>query len=116
LATEGRGSCSAGFDCLDVNESVRAGDFNDFRELSRHILEDLIKCRYSTRLLLCIQASADLGLDLRQKSISQQSASNGGELIKIANVQTYVFKVFINDCPLHDEIALTLSKSWFKTL
>ena len=59
---------------------------SDYRELSRYILEDLIRCDSGTKFLLCLPVhyGDTVGIDLRHASKMQQKLNNGGEKCKIS--------------------------------
>ena len=81
---EGRSSRSTQSSTLDtIDDST-----SNYRDLSRYILEDLLRCHEGTAFLLCLPAdySAHLGLDLHSISKQQKQHGIGREKIKLSGV------------------------------
>jgi hypothetical protein len=110
----GRASRSQAFN-LDENLDAFSGNCANFQDLSRYILEDIIKCRSGEQFLLCLPSKAGdaLGLDLIKTSREQQRLCKGGEQCLIAGKSYYCFKVTMDMCPNHEEIALGMSQAQF---
>ena len=100
---------------LDANEDVATMKTTDRRELSRYVLEDLLKCGGGEQFLVCIRKDRvdDLGFgQIPDKAAKAQRKSKiGGEIIKISSKQFYCLKARIESAPLHDEIKLGMTRS-----
>ena len=77
-----------------------------YRELSRYILEDLLRCKEGTPFILCLPVTYGdtVSLDLRSIAKEQFRHSSGGEKIKLSGDMFYSFRVTMDLCPLHSEI------------
>jgi hypothetical protein len=98
---EGRASRSQTIDELDLNSSAFSGESANFQELSRYILEDIIKCRSGQRFLLLLPVKYEPSNDINLRSISasHKQLVDGGEKCKVAGKEYFCFKVTIDHCP-----------------
>ena len=93
---------------------------SDYRDLSRYILEDLLRCKEGTTFLLCLPtAHGDiLRLDLPAIAKQQLRSGHGGEKVRLSGKDYYSFRVTMDHCPLHSEFDTEtgMSQSRFITL
>ena len=86
---EGRSSRSSATSSLDTIDDATS----NYRDLSRYILEDLLRCQQGTSFLLCLPADSgdNIRLDLRNISKQQRQLGIGGDKIKLSGVFYYSF-------------------------
>jgi hypothetical protein len=93
-----RASRSTAVSSLDDNFDVYKSTTTDFKDLSRYILEDLIKCQETTSFLMCVPSDSGRywGLDLAKAAVLQAKANKGGDKCKISGRAFYCYKVTID--------------------
>ena len=116
--TNDRASRSSSLDDLDYNNEAFNVESNNFQELSRYILEDLLKCSVGDKFLLCLPVNSGDVHNIPLKEIARAQTQNnvGGDTCRISGREYYCLKVAIDYAPNHDLIRLGMSEAQFKTL
>ena len=114
----GRASRSSSLDDFECNNNAYHVNTTNFQELSRYILEDLLKCGVGDKFLLClpIKSGPTYEIDLQTIAFQQRENKVGGDICKISGRDYFCLKVTIDFAPNHEAIGLDMSESQFKTL
>ena len=102
-------SLAADFDlglAEDIMESM------NYKQLSRYVLEDVLSSQVGTRFMLCISKSLDAhhhGVISKSSAIQRQDGI-GGEEVRILGETYLCLKTTIDHAPLHEELALSMSR------
>ena len=101
---------------LDTNEDAYNVETSDFRQLSRYILEDMLKCKEGDKFLLLLPKDAKEGSSTNiPKSVpkQQQTDNIGGDVVKISKREYYCLKCRVTTASMNDHIRLGMSRAEF---
>eukprot|EP00956_Cyclotella_meneghiniana_P006181 scaffold8084_cov58-Cyclotella_meneghiniana.AAC.1 len=118
LDQQSRASRSASLDDFEYNNDAYHVNTTNFQELSRYILEDLLKCGVGMKFLLClpVKSGSTYEIDLQTVAFEQREQGVGGDICKISGRDYFCLKVSIDFAPNHEVLGLGMSESQFETL
>ena len=93
-------------DDLDSNDAAFEVRTQNFKELSRYVLEDVIACKQDTTLLLCVAKELNERFQnkLTDGARQQKSAGTGGDRCKISGKEHFCLKVSMLEVRGHLEL------------
>ena len=99
---------------LDHNTQAYNVETTDHRELSRYVLEDMLRTRQDDKFLVLVDKSAEeYSGSPKDAAASQRKSGLGGEDIRISGRIYHCLKATISNCTQHDEIRLRMTEAHF---
>ena len=114
LMTEQRASRSAD---LDVDHDVAAHSVttNDFRDLSRYVMEDMVAATAGARFLVCIAKDADFAGTPEDVAADQRRHGVAGDMVRISGRLYYNLLGCVSVAASNDAVRLGMSVGQFDT-
>ena len=112
-AADRRASRSAVVD-IDRDSDAFNVSTTDFRQLSRYIMEDLIRARSGDSFLICIAKDFDTSGVHPKAATEQRKEGIGGDVVRISGRDFYCLKGHISLASQNEELRLGMTRGAFE--